>query len=84
MRHKEGWLRIAASHARVLLLAAVIGLAGCSSVPSRQEIGTATGAVVGGVAGAVLTGGSTVGTVAGAAAGGVIGNQVGRELDRRR
>jgi osmotically inducible lipoprotein OsmB len=76
-------MRIAASHARVLLLAAVIGLAGCSSVPSRQDIGTATGAVLGGVAGAALTG-SRVVPVAGAAAGGVIGNQVGRELDRRR
>lgn len=73
-----------ATHARTALLAAVLALTGCSSTPSRQEIGTATGAIIGGVAGAALTGGSTIGTVGGAAAGGVIGNHVGRELDRRR
>ena len=77
-------MRIAVSRQSVLLLVAAMGLAGCSSLPSRQDIGTATGAVVGGVAGAALTGWSTIGTVAGAAAGGVIGNHVGRELDRRR
>ena len=65
--------------------AVVLGLlGGCSSNPTKQEIGTATGAVVGGAAGAVLTGGSTWGTVGGAAVGGVIGNQVGKEMDKKR
>jgi osmotically inducible lipoprotein OsmB len=58
-------------------------LAACGTNPSKQEIGTAGGAVVGGVAGAVLTGGSTLGTVGGAAAGGLIGNQVGKGMDNR-
>ncbi len=64
--------------------ALIVALAGCASSPSRQQIGTAAGAVVGGVAGAALTGGSTVGTVGGAAVGGVIGNQIGRDLERNR
>jgi len=57
-------------------------LAGCSTHPTRQELGTATGAVLGGVTGAALTG-STLGTVGGAAVGAVVGNQVGKDLDRR-
>jgi len=51
-------------------------LTGCSTPPTRQQIGIGTGAVVGGVAGNVLTGGSTLGTVGGAAVGGVVGNTV--------
>ena len=37
-----------------ILVVALTALAGCSTHPTKQEIGTATGAVVGGVAGAVL------------------------------
>ena len=62
----------------------VIGLSACSSNPTREQIGTATGAVVGGVVGSELSGGSTLGTVGGAAVGGVVGNQVGKNMDRRR
>lgn len=51
-----------------------LGLAGCSGM-TRQEKGTATGAVIGGVAGNVL-GGGLLGTGAGAAVGGVIGHEV--------
>jgi len=65
------------NRAMCLLIAPAL-LAGCSTSPTRQQIGTATGAVVGGVVGAVVTGGSTVGTVAGAAAGGVLGAEVAR------
>ncbi len=54
--------------------AAVIVLAGCGGM-TRQEEGTATGAVIGGVGGAVL-GGGILGTAAGAAVGGVIGHEV--------
>lgn len=60
------------------LLVAPALLGACSTPPTRQQIGTATGAVVGGVVGAVVTGGSTVGTVAGAAAGGVVGAEIAR------
>lgn len=56
------------------LLVSALGLAGCSGM-TRQERGTATGAVVGGAAGAVM-GGGPVGTAAGAAVGGVIGHEV--------
>jgi len=68
----------------VILVVALTALAGCSTHPTRQEIGTATGAVLGGAAGAVLTGGSTLGTVGGAAVGGVIGNQIGKDLDKKK
>ncbi|MFZ4286725.1 glycine zipper domain-containing protein [Variovorax sp. HJSM1_2] len=62
--------------------AALIGLSGCASNPSNQQIGTGVGAVVGGAAGNVLFG-STLGTVGGAAAGALIGNQVGDNQDKK-
>ncbi len=67
----------------VVALAFAIVLAGCSHTPSKQQIGTATGAVVGGAAGAVLTG-TTTGTVVGAGAGAVIGSEIGKSMDRKR
>ena len=67
----------------VFILASAISLAACSHVPSKQQIGTATGAVVGGAAGAVLTG-TTTGTVVGAGAGAVIGGEIGKSMDRKR
>lgn len=51
-------------------------LAACDTNPTREQIGTGTGAVVGGALGSVVTDGSTLGTLGGAAAGGVIGNEV--------
>lgn len=54
--------------------ALMIGLAGCAGM-TRQDQGTATGAVIGGVAGNVM-GGGLLGTAAGAAVGGVIGHEV--------
>ncbi|HEV2008043.1 MAG TPA: glycine zipper 2TM domain-containing protein [Burkholderiales bacterium] len=56
--------------------AMLLGLGGCGGM-TRQEQGTATGAVVGGVAGSVI-GGGIVGTAAGAVVGGVIGHEVTR------
>ncbi len=67
----------------VVVLAIATALAGCSHAPSKQQIGTATGAVVGGAAGAVLTG-TTTGTVVGAGAGAVIGSEIGKSMDRKR
>lgn len=55
-------------------VAVLIGLGGCGGM-TRQEQGTATGAVIGGVAGNVI-GGGLLGTAAGAAAGGLIGHEV--------
>ena len=57
----------------VLALVSAVGLGGCADM-SRQERGTATGAVIGGAAGAVL-GGGVGGTAAGAVIGGVIGHE---------
>lgn len=57
-----------------VVAAVLIGLGGCSGM-TRQEQGTATGAVIGGVAGNVI-GGGLLGTAAGAAVGGVIGHEV--------
>ena len=51
---------------------------GCSSPPTRSQIGTATGAVVGGVVGSAVLGGP-VGTLGGAAAGAVIGNEISKK-----
>ena len=60
----------------VVTAAVLIGLSGCAGM-SRQDQGTATGAVIGGVAGNVI-GGGLLGTAAGAAVGGVIGHEVTR------
>ena len=57
----------------VTLLALTLALGGCAGM-TRQEKGTATGAVVGGVVGNVLCG-SVLCTGAGAAVGGVIGHE---------
>lgn len=62
--------------------ALALTLTACESNPTRQQIGTATGAVVGGVVGHEVVGG-TLGTVGGAAVGGVIGNEVGKRSDER-
>lgn len=62
----------------LLVIAPLMLLTACSTPPTRQQMGIATGAVVGGVVGAVVTGGSSVGTVAGAAAGGVVGAEIAR------
>jgi osmotically inducible lipoprotein OsmB len=71
---------------RYLTITAVCGalvLSGCATRSlSKQEIGTAAGAVVGGIVGSSITGGSTAGTVAGAAGGALIGNQIGKQLDK--
>lgn len=51
-------------------------LSGCSTSPSRQQVGIGTGAVVGGVVGHAVTDGGVLGTAGGAIVGGVIGNEV--------
>jgi Predicted outer membrane lipoprotein len=58
----------------------VLSLTACSTPPTKQQIGTATGAVVGGIVGSAVTGGSTVGTIGGAAAGGVVGNEIAKRM----
>ncbi len=58
------------------LAVVALGLVACSSPPTRQEIGIASGAVVGGVVGSVMTGGSTLGTAAGAAGGALVGREL--------
>lgn len=65
----------------VAAAALVAVMSGCAGM-SRQDQGTATGAVIGGVAGNVL-GGGVLGTAAGAAVGGVIGHEVTRPDNRR-
>jgi osmotically inducible lipoprotein OsmB len=68
---------------RLAVFAVAAAGSGCASHPTREQIGTATGAVVGGVVGSALTGGSTAGTVAGAGAGALVGAEVGRSLGKR-
>jgi osmotically inducible lipoprotein OsmB len=59
----------------IAVIAAALAAAGCSTPPTRNQIGTAAGAVAGGVAGTVLFGGA-LGTVGGAAAGALVGNEL--------
>lgn len=61
--------------ATVAAVTAALAAAGCSVPPTRNQIGTAAGAVAGGVAGNVLFGGP-IGTVGGAAAGALVGNEL--------
>jgi osmotically inducible lipoprotein OsmB len=56
-----------------VLLVSALALGGCAGM-TKQEKGTATGAVIGGVVGNVLCGGLAC-TGAGAAVGGVIGHE---------
>ncbi len=58
----------------------ILFVTACSTPPTKQQIGTATGAVVGGIVGSSLTAGSTIGTIGGAAAGGVIGNEIAKRM----
>ena len=55
-------------------------LGACSTPPTKQQVGTATGAVVGGVVGSYLTFGSTAGTAAGAAAGALAGQEIAKQI----
>lgn len=71
MNHFNSLTRYAAS---ATIAAVLLTMGGCAGM-SRQEKGTATGAVIGGVAGNVL-GGGVLGTAAGAAVGGVVGHEV--------
>ena len=70
---------------RTLLCSTAIAVAvgGCSSNPTKEDIGTVTGAVIGVVVSSALTG-STTGTVVGAGAGAYMGNRVGKDLERSR
>ncbi len=58
----------------LVLVSVFSALGGCADM-TRQERGTATGAVIGGATGAVITGGSVGGAAAGAVVGGVIGHE---------
>lgn len=60
-----------------IVAAAALGLGACTTPPTAQQMGVASGAVLGGVAGGVLFGG-TAATVGGAAVGAIVGNEIGR------
>ena len=66
-----------------LMAAAVIGLAGCATDPSKEQVGAVTGAVLGGVLGAQVDKGSgrTAAIIGGTIIGGMIGGSVGRSMD---
>lgn len=61
----------------ILAAAAALGMAGCTTPPTAQQMGVASGAVLGGVAGGVLFGGAAA-TVGGAAVGALVGNEIGK------
>lgn len=75
--------RIGLGGTGAVALVFLLGLSGCTSNPSKQDLGLVSGAVIGGIVGSTLTGGSDVGTVGGAAAGGYLGSRIGRDLERR-
>ncbi len=64
-----------------LSIAAIVALTTLTSACSdwsRQDTGTAVGAVAGGVAGNMFTGGGTAGTLVGAGAGAFAGHELAR------
>ena len=72
-------VRMSALALAAQLAVVALGLMACSSPPSRQEIGIASGAIVGGVDGSVMTGGSTIGMAAGAAGGALLGRELTKQ-----
>jgi surface antigen len=68
---------------RIFLLALAIAAAGCETPPTKQQVGTVSGAVIGGVVGSTIGGGTgrTVAIVAGTIAGAVIGGKIGSKMD---
>lgn len=64
-----------------LMAATVVTLTGCAT---KQQTGTAVGAVAGGLIGSRFGGGGgqIAATVVGAGAGAVIGNQIGKSMDQ--
>jgi osmotically inducible lipoprotein OsmB len=61
-------------HICATAMMALLLTSGCTW--TKQDTGTAVGAVGGGIVGSAITGGSAVGTIGGAVAGGFIGNRV--------
>lgn len=76
-------IRMSALAVFVQIAVVAVGVAACSSPPTRQEIGIASGAVVGGVVGSVVTGGSTIGTAAGAAGGALVGRELTKQTAKK-
>ncbi len=69
-----------------VVLGASLLIAGCSTVPSKQQQGAAAGAVVGGVLGSALGKGHSDrgwATALGVIFGAVVGDQIGAQLDER-
>jgi len=62
---------------------AAIAVGGCETPPTKEQVGTVSGAVVGGVVGSTIGGGTgrTVAIVAGTIAGAVIGGKIGAKMD---
>ena len=67
----------------VLLIAAVIIMAGCAEYPRHEQEGMVIGGILGGILGAQGGGGSgkTAATIVGTMAGVMIGGAVGRSMD---
>ena len=69
-----------------VVLGASLLIAGCSTVPTKQEQGAAAGAVIGGVLGSALGDGHSDkgwAIALGILFGAVIGDQIGAQLDER-
>ena len=68
---------------RISVIILVTLLAGCESVPTKQDQGVVIGAIVGGILGHQVGGGSgqTLATIVGTVAGAAIGGSIGRSMD---
>jgi len=64
----------------VVIIAVCAVLTACNGGPSKQQVGTAGGAVGGGLIGSAV-GGGTAGTIAGSTVGAVVGSEVGKKWD---
>ena len=76
-------MKSSAIRATAFAAATLLGLAGCETPPTKQQVGAVSGAVIGGVVGSTIGGGSgrTVAIVAGTIAGAVLGGRIGQKMD---
>jgi surface antigen len=66
-----------------MVVAAALALAACETPPTKEQKGTAAGAVVGGLVGSYIGSGTgrTTAIVLGTIAGGMVGRHVGQKMD---
>jgi len=69
----------------LMVSTAILGSAGCTAPPTKEQTGTVIGGALGGVLGSQVGSGrgKTAATIVGAIAGGLIGGSIGRYMDQQ-